>query len=95
MVSSIIELDQQYGDQFVIVGLDADESPDVVRAFVDEYDATYLNLVADAETLRAYRLLAHPFTVLVTGEGRVFRTYLGYTDKDVLEGDVRTLLGVQ
>ncbi len=95
MVSSIVELDQQYGDQLVVIGMDAQENPGVVRSFVDEHDATYLNLIADAETLRAYRLQAHPFTVLITPEGQVFRSYLGYTEREPLERDVRALLGLE
>ncbi len=95
MVSSVVELDRQYGDQLVIIGMDAQESPGVVRSFVDEHDATYLNLVADAETLHAYRVRAHPFTVLITPEGQIFRSYLGYTEKEALEGDVRALLGLE
>jgi hypothetical protein len=95
MVSSIVELDQQYGNQLVVIGIDAQESPDVVRSFVEEHGITYLNLIADAETMRAYQLQGHPFIVLTTPEGRVFRTYLGYTDKAALERDVRALLGLE
>jgi hypothetical protein len=94
-VSSIVELDQQYGDQLMVIGIDADESPAIVRAFVDEHDVTYLNLIAGRETMLAYRLRAHPFTVLITAEGQVFRTYRGYTEKEALERDVRALLGLE
>ena len=92
MVSSIVELDQQYGDQLAVIGIDADESPDVVQSFVEKHGLTYLNLVSDVKTLQAYRLRAHPFTVLITPEGRVFRSHLGYIDKETLERDVRALL---
>lgn len=94
MVSSINELDRQYRDQLVVIGLDADESTDVVRAFVDQHELAYLNLIAGRETLLDYRVRAHPFTLLVTSEGQVYRTYLGYTDKAVMEEDIRTLLGI-
>jgi hypothetical protein len=93
MVSSIIELDRQYRDQLAVIGIDADESPAVVRAFVDEHDLAYLNLIAGRETLLDYRVQAHPFTLLITSEGQIYRTYLGYTDKAVMEEDIRTLLG--
>ena len=92
MVSSIVELDQQYGDQLVIIGIDDGEKPSVVQAFADEQGITYLNLIGDVETFRAYRLRAHPYTVLIDAEGQVFRTYRGYTDKDILENDIRDLL---
>jgi uncharacterized protein YyaL (SSP411 family) len=95
MVSSIVELDQQYGDRLVVIGVDAAESPDVVRAFVDKQGMTYLNLIGDEEMLQAYRLRGHPYTVLITPEGQVFRSYLGYTDKATVEGSVRALLGLE
>jgi hypothetical protein len=93
MASSIVELHQQYGNQLTVIGIDAQESPDVVRSFIEDYEMTYLNLVADAEVLQVYQLRGHPFTVLVTPEGRAFRSYLGYTDKATIEQDVRALLG--
>jgi hypothetical protein len=95
MVSSIVELNQQYEDQLVVIGIDARESPEVVRSFVEEHDMTYLNLIADAETLRIYRLGGHPFTVLVSPEGRAFGAYRGYTDKATLELGVRALLELE
>jgi hypothetical protein len=95
MVSSIVDLHQQYGDQLVVIGVDSAEDLEVVRAFVDEQDMTYLNLIGDVKTMQAYRLRAHPFLVLVTPEGQMFRTYLGYTDRAIIEQDVRVLLGLE
>ncbi|MFB0535011.1 MAG: TlpA family protein disulfide reductase [Anaerolineae bacterium] len=66
MVSSTVELHQQYGDQLVVIGLDVQESPEVVRPFVAEHGMTYLNLIADAPTLERYDVRAHPLTVLIT-----------------------------
>jgi len=76
----------------VVIGIDDREAPDVVRAFTEEQGIAYLNLIGDMETFRAYRLRAHPFTMLITPQGRVFRTYVGYTEKEDLERDVRALL---
>jgi hypothetical protein len=95
MVSSIVELDRRYGDQLVVIGIDAAESPDVVRDFVEEHGMAYLNLIGDVEMLEAYRLRAHPYTVLIAPHGQVFHTYLGYTDKATLEERVRALLGLE
>ena len=95
MVSSLIELDQQYGDQLVIIGIDDGETPEVIRSFVDENGITYLNLLGDAKTFQDYRVRGHPLTVLITSEGQLFRSLLGYTDKAVLEPDIRALLGIE
>lgn len=95
MVSSINELDHQYGDRLVVIGIDADEAPDVVRSFVDEHDMGYLNLIGDAETLQAYALRGHPFSVLIAPDGQVFRSYMGYTDRAAVEEGVRALLELE
>ncbi len=89
------ELHRQYGDRLVIIGLNALESPEVVRPFVAEHDMTYLNLIADELTLQRYGVRAHPLTVLITARGEMFSGYTGYTDKASLEADVRTLLGLE
>ena len=95
MVSSIAELHQEYGERLVVIGVDAQESPDVVRSFVEAHDLQYLNLIANGETLRAYGLRGHPVTVFVERHGRIYRSYLGYTEKEVLEADGRALIGRQ
>lgn len=95
MVSSTVELHQQYGDQLMVIGLDVQESPEVVRPFVAEHSMTYLNLIADAPTLQLYGVRAHPLTVLVTARGEVFNGYMGYIDKVSLERDVRALLELE
>ena len=69
MVSSTVELHQRSGDRLVIIGIDAAEDPEVVRSFADEHDMTYINLIGDMETLWAYRVRGHPFTVLITADG--------------------------
>ena len=95
MVSSTVELHRQYGDRLVVIGLNALESPDVVRPFAAEHGMTYLNLIADAPTLQRYGVRGHPLTVLITARGEVFNGYTGFTDKSLLERDVRTLLGLE
>ena len=95
MVSSTIELHQQYGEQLMVIGLDVQESPEVVRPFVAKQGMSYLNLIADAPTLQRYGVRAHPMTVLITARGEVFSGYMGYLDKASIERDVRALLGLE
>ena len=92
MVSSKVELHQQYGERLAVIGMDAQEDSDVVRSFADKRGMSYLHLISDAKTLQAYGVRGHPFTVLITPGGRMFRTYVGYTDKATLERGVRELL---
>lgn len=95
MVSSTVELHQQYGDRLIVIGLDVLENPEVVQPFAAEHGMTYLNLIADAPTLQRYGVRAHPLTVLITARGEVFNGYMGYTDKASIERDVRALLGLE
>lgn len=95
MVSSTVELHQQYGDQLIVIGLDVQESPEVVRPFVAKHGMSYLNLIADGPTLQRYGVRAHPLTVLITARGEVFTGYMGYIDKVSLERDVRALLELE
>ncbi|HID61268.1 MAG TPA: hypothetical protein EYP49_00760 [Anaerolineae bacterium] len=91
----MVELQRQYGERLVVIGLNALESPEVVRPFVAEHGMSYLNLIADAPTLQRYGVRAHPLTVLITARGEVFNGYLGYADQATLERGVRALLGLE
>lgn len=95
MVSSTVELHEQYGDRLAVIGMDVQEDPDVVRSFVDEQGMRYLHLISDADTLQNYGVRGHPMTVLITPGGQVFRVYSGYTEKAALEQGVRALLELE
>jgi len=75
--------------------MNALEEPDAVRAFTDEQGMSYLNLIADEETLGAYGVRGHPFTVLISPDGLLAQTFVGYVDGETLEAGVRTLLGLE
>jgi hypothetical protein len=92
MVSSTVEIQELYGNELAVIGMDADEDPEVVRTFTAEHGMAYLNLIADEATLRTYRVLGHPFTVLITPEGNVFSTYVGYMTAEVLDAKIQALL---
>ena len=95
MVSSTVEMHEQYGPELAVIGMNALEEPAAVRRFVAEQGMTYLNLIADESTLRTYEVRGHPFTVLIAPDGQIFSTYVGYTDKAALEQGVRELLGLE
>gem|GEM_PF-1490194 len=95
MVSSTVDVHERYGDELVVIGMNALEEPDAVRAFTDEQGMSYLNLIADEETLGAYGVRGHPFTVLISPDGLLAQTFVGYVDGETLEAGVRTLLGLE
>ncbi len=94
MVPSLIELQKEYGEKgLVILAIDAgDEEVSTVRAFVQANRVNYLNLMADAQVIQAYRLTGHPLSVFVTPQGTIYSLYLGATSKKTLEKDIQALL---
>lgn len=97
MVPSLIELQEQYGERgLTILAIDAgDEDVPTVRAFVQANKVNYINLMADAHVVQAYRLTAHPLIVFVTPAGNIFSTYLGFISKEALEREILALLAEQ
>jgi len=95
MVSSMVELQDQYGAQgLAVIAIDAGEEAEVVRAFVAQHGVNYLNLLGDMNVMQAYRLTGHPLTVLVTPQGTIYKQYLGWRPKEEVERDVRALLAL-
>ena len=92
---SLVELQDQYEAQgLAVIGIDADEEAKVVRDFVEQNGVNYLNLLGDVDVMQAYRLTAHPLTVLITPQGAIHKQYLGWREKQELEAGIRTLLAV-
>ena len=61
---------KKYGSDLVILGINEQENPDVVRAFLDEFKVTYPILFdRTADLAPVYRLMALPVTVFVDREG--------------------------
>lgn len=88
----MVELQEQYGNQgLAVIAIDADEEAEVVRDFVEQNGVNYLNLLGDMDVMRAYRLTAHPLIVLITPQGTIYRQYLGWQEKQVLEQGIRAL----
>lgn len=92
----MVELQDEYESRgLIVIGIDVDEEPEVVSAFVEERGIDYINLMGDVKVFRDYRLTAHPHTVLVTPQGEIHNVYIGLTSKEVLEKDIEVLLSVE
>ncbi len=91
----MVEFQDQYGDQnLVIIAINAGETTEVVRAFAEQYELNYLNLLGDAPVMQAYNLRGHPLTVLVTPQGTIYKQYLGWRPKQDVEQGVQALLAL-
>lgn len=92
----MVELQDEYESKgLVVIGIDVDEEPEVVRSFVEERGIDYINLLGDVKVFRDYRLTAHPHTVLITPQGEIHNVYIGLVSKEVLEEDIETLLSAE
>ena len=95
MVSSLVELQDEYGDQgLVIIGIDAGEDAETVRAFAEKHNLNYLNLLGDLKVMRDYNLQAHPLSVVLTPQGTIYSQQLGWVGKEVLERDIQVVLSL-
>jgi len=89
----MVELQDEYESRgLVVIGIDVDEEPEVVRSFVEERGINYINLLGDVKVFRDYRLTAHPQTVLIAPRGEIHNVYIGTVSKEILEKDIETLL---
>ncbi len=92
----MVELQEEYESKgLVVIGIDVEEEPEVVRSFLEERGINYLNLLGDVKVFRDYRLTAHPHTALVTSQGEIHNTYIGLVSKEALEKDIEALLSAE
>lgn len=79
------------GRGFTVVGITLDEDPaKEVPPFVQRYSIPYPILLPSGQV--ADQISSLPTSVLLDGDGRVARTYVGMVSESRLEADVDTLL---
>ncbi len=70
---------------FVVLGINVQESHEVVQSFVDEMGVTYPVLLDEkGEVMKEYRILGLPASLLVDREGVIAVRHLGYLPEDKL-----------
>jgi peroxiredoxin len=76
---------QQAERGLVVVGVDQQESPDAVRSFAAEFDATYpLLLDSSGSVSRRYRVPGLPVTLVVDRQGIVRAQHVGQVSRAML-----------
>jgi cytochrome c biogenesis protein CcmG, thiol:disulfide interchange protein DsbE len=84
---------QQAGNDFKIVAIDAGEPEEIVRSFVQEYDLSFeIWLDPNSHTLSAFRNNALPSTYVVDREGIIRLAWSGAVNLKTLEKFVTPLL---
>jgi hypothetical protein len=72
---------------------DFDESPELVRKFVEDHEVEYLNLLGAEEMGDKYIVIGLPMAYLLDRDGRVVESYFGPKPPKALEEKIRELLG--
>ena len=88
-------LHEQYGDNgLTVIGISLDQNgAEAVIPFGRKMKMTYTSVIGNPEVAQAYGGIQYiPTTFMIDKQGRIFRKYVGYTDLETLEGDVKTLL---
>ena len=95
-IPSLIELQNSLGPKgFSVIGMSVDEGgvPPVKR-LIDRTGINYPVLMADNETAKGFGgVTGIPVTFLVNQQGDLVKKYLGYIEHDVLEDEIKKLLG--
>lgn len=80
-------------DGFVVLGVNVEESREVVAPFVASYDVTYPVLLDETgNVIKMYRALGLPVSVIVDQDGVIQVRHVGYVTAAQLEGYLAELL---
>ena len=77
-----------------IIGISLDEGgSDVLKTFVKDYRISYPILIGNEEVTNVYGgIRGIPTTFVINRKGDIIKKYIGYTDKETFEQDVKPLL---
>jgi thiol-disulfide isomerase/thioredoxin len=94
-IPTLIELQQQYGDQLVFLGVSLDETQAKLKPYATEMHMNYPVLVGkDRQDVQdAYGpLFGIPVSVFVDRDGRIWKRHSGAASKDQFEREIKALL---
>lgn len=100
-IPHLTELYSKYrNDGLVVMGISLDrKEPQEVQSFLEKLGVEYINLVGNDEIFENYSRLAGlgtirgiPATFLIDREGRICKSFMGLTKKQILEEAVQSIL---
>ncbi len=93
-IPGFVELQQQYKNDLVVVGLSVDDTADKAKAFADQYKVNYpivLGLGRD-DIQDAYGpIYGIPASFLISRDGKVCKRHLGIAPKAQFEREIKAL----
>jgi thiol-disulfide isomerase/thioredoxin len=94
-IPSLVELQQNYGDQLVVLGVSIDDPLSKLKPYATEMHMNYPVLVGkDRQDVQdAYGpLFGIPVSVFVDRDGRIWKRHSGIASKEQFEREIKALL---
>jgi thiol-disulfide isomerase/thioredoxin len=94
-IPSLVELQQQYGSNLVVLGLSVDDTVEKMRPYAVEYKINYPLLVGNGrdDVQDAFGpLWGIPVSVIIDREGRIAKKHSGIGTKAQFEREIKALL---
>jgi thiol-disulfide isomerase/thioredoxin len=94
-IPSLVELQQQYGDDLVVLGYSVDDPPEKMRPYAAQYKINYPLLVGDGreDVQNAYGVVGVvPVSVIIGRDGKIAKKHSGIATKSQFEREIKALL---
>lgn len=94
-IPSLVELQEQYGDDLVVLGFSVDDPVEKMRPYAAEYKINYPLLVGNGreDVQEAFGpLYGIPVSVIIDREGRIAKKHSGIASKAQFEREIKSLL---
>jgi thiol-disulfide isomerase/thioredoxin len=94
-IPSLVELQQQYGDRLVVLGLSVDDTVEKMRPYAAEYKINYPLLVGSGrdDVQDAFGpMFGIPVSVFIDRGGRIAKKHSGIASKAQFEREIKALL---
>ena len=94
-IPSLVELQEQYVDDLVVLGFSVDDPVEKMRPYAEEYKINYPLLVGNGreDVQEAFGpLYGIPVSVIIDREGRIAKKHSGIASKSQFEREIKSLL---
>jgi peroxiredoxin len=94
-IPDLVQLQKQYGEHLVILGVSIDDTPEQLKPFAAEYHVNYPLLVGkgrDDVTEAFGGTWALPSTAIIGRDGKIAQKHTGIRSKEQFESDIKALL---
>jgi peroxiredoxin len=94
-IPDLVQLQKQFGDDLVILGVSIDDTPEQLQPFAAEYHVNYPMLVGkDRDDVQEAfgGTWALPSTAIIGRDGKIAQKHTGIRTKEQFENDIKALL---